>query len=94
LSSSCHTPASEIPPDRASRPPLERCRPASYDGTVTGASWYRAAMPTIPLQGSVRDGRRAGPFWIEDGDGLVWFGDAVIALVLGLYVLAVVLNGA
>ncbi|MGD0371538.1 MAG: hypothetical protein ABSC16_07530 [Candidatus Dormibacteria bacterium] len=51
-------------------------------------------MPTIPLQGSVRDGRRAGPFWIEDGDGLVWFGGAVIALVLGLYVLAVVLNGA
>ena len=27
-------------------------------------------MPTIPLQGSVRDGRRVGPFWIEDGDGL------------------------
>ncbi len=51
-------------------------------------------MPTIPLQGSVRAGRRAGPFWIEDGDGLIGFGAAVLALVVGLYILAVVLNGA
>jgi hypothetical protein len=51
-------------------------------------------MPTFPLQGSVRGGRRAGPFWIENGDGLIWFGGAVLAVVIGLYILAVVLNGA
>ena len=51
-------------------------------------------MLPLPPRVDQRDGRRAGPFWIEDGDGLIGFGAAVLALVVGLYILAVVLNGA
>jgi hypothetical protein len=51
-------------------------------------------MATFSLDTSPRDQRRAGPFWIEEGSGLIWFGDAVIVAVLGLYVLAAILNGA
>jgi hypothetical protein len=51
-------------------------------------------MSTIPLDEGARDGRRAGPFWIEEGNGPLWIGVAIVAAVLGLYSVAVILNGA
>jgi len=65
-----------------------------YDGTVTGRSWYRAAMRIIPLDEGSLDRRRVGAFWIEESDGLLWFGDVVVVAVIGLYILAAFLNGA
>ena len=51
-------------------------------------------MPTIPLDEGVRDRRRAGPFWIEEGNGPLWVTAAIVATVLGLYAVAAILNGA
>ena len=50
-------------------------------------------MPTIPLELGARDQRRAGPFWIEEGNGTLWIGAAILAAVLGLYGVAVILGG-
>jgi len=66
----------------------------SYDAAVTGRSWYLAAMRVIPLDEGYRDRRRVGAFWVEESDGLIWFGDLVVIAVIGLYILAAVFNGA
>jgi hypothetical protein len=51
-------------------------------------------MPSIPLDEGGRGMRRAGPFWIEEGNGPPWVGAAIVAMVLGLYSVAAILNGA
>jgi hypothetical protein len=51
-------------------------------------------MPSIPLDEGARGQRRAGPFWIEEGNGPLWVGAAIVAAVLGLYGVAAILNGA
>lgn len=51
-------------------------------------------MPSIALDEGARDQRRTGPFWIEEGNGPLWVGAAIIAMVLGLYSVAAFLNGA
>jgi hypothetical protein len=49
-------------------------------------------MATVPLDEGAPDRRRVGPFWIEEGSGLLWIGGLVLAVVAGLYILAVVLD--
>ena len=51
-------------------------------------------MPSIALDEGARDQRRTGPFWIEEGNGPPWVGAAIVAMVLGLYSVAAILNGA
>src|SRR5205807_8581770 len=52
-------------------------------GTVPGR------MRTVPIDQGPRDRRRIGPFWVEEGLGLVAVGAAVLAAVTALYVVAV-----
>jgi hypothetical protein len=51
-------------------------------------------MRIIPLDEGYAGRRRAGAFWIEERESLIWFGDLVVLAVIGLYVLAAYLNGA
>lgn len=51
-------------------------------------------MATVPLDEGDPNRRRIGPFWIEEGVGLLWLGAAILALVVGLYLVAVTFNGA
>jgi cytochrome bd-type quinol oxidase subunit 2 len=46
-------------------------------------------MPTVPIDEGPRDRRRIGPFWIEEGTGLLVVGGAILAAFTVLYVLAV-----
>jgi hypothetical protein len=47
-------------------------------------------MRTVPLDEGPPDRRRIGPFWIEEGLGLVALGGVIVAVVTALYVLALV----
>lgn len=47
-------------------------------------------MRTVPLDEGPRDRRRIGPFWIEEGMGLVAVGGIILAVVTVLYILALV----
>jgi hypothetical protein len=47
-------------------------------------------MATVPLDEGYPGRRRVGPFWIEEGVGLVVAGAVLLAAVIVLYVLAVV----
>jgi hypothetical protein len=49
-------------------------------------------MVTVPLDEGARDRRRVGPFWIEEGGGLLASGAVILLVVLGLYALAIVLD--
>ncbi len=51
-------------------------------------------MPTIPRGEGARGRRRAGLFWIEEGDGPLWAAAAIVVTVIGLYAVAAILNGA
>ena len=51
-------------------------------------------MHPVPLDEGARDRRRIGPFWIEEGLGLVVVGAVILAVVIALYALAVVLRPA
>ena len=44
----------------------------------------------MPIDEGPRDRRRVGPFWLEEGTGLVLVGAAILAVFVVLYVLAVV----
>jgi len=46
-------------------------------------------MATVPLDEGYPGRRRVGPFWIEEGVGLVIAGAVLLAVVIALYVLAV-----
>ena len=48
-----------------------------------------SAMP-IPLDEGAPGRRRVGPFWIEEGMGVVALGAAILTLFTVLYVLAVI----
>jgi len=45
-------------------------------------------MPTVPIDEGPRDRRRVGPFWLEEGTGLVIVGAAILVVFAVLYVLA------
>ena len=47
-------------------------------------------MATVPLDEGPRDRRRVGPFWVEEGFGLVVVGAGILLAVTVLYVLAVI----
>jgi hypothetical protein len=47
-------------------------------------------MATIPLDEGHGHRRRVGPFWIEEGVGLLAFGAALLTTVLALYMVAFV----
>ena len=47
-------------------------------------------MATIPLDEGPRSRRRYGPFWVEEGIGLVVVGAVILAVVAALYILAVI----
>jgi hypothetical protein len=51
-------------------------------------------MQPVPIDEGARGRRRIGPFWIEEGLGLVVAGAAFLAAVIALYLLAVVLRPA
>lgn len=51
-------------------------------------------MPPVPIDEGARDRRRIGPFWIEEGMGLVYAGAAFLAVVVALYIVAVLLRPA
>ena len=46
-------------------------------------------MATIPLDEGAPGRRRLGPFWIEEGFGLLAFGLVLLAVVAILYIVAV-----
>lgn len=43
----------------------------------------------IPLDEGFRGRRRLGPFWVEEGFGLVAAGAVILAVVVALYILAI-----
>jgi len=49
-------------------------------------------MSAVPIDEGPRSRRRVGPFWIEEGIGLVLAGAALLLVVAGLYGLAVILR--
>ena len=51
-------------------------------------------MQPVPIDEGAKDRRRIGPFWIEEGLGLVAAGGLFLIVVVALYVLAVVLRPA
>jgi hypothetical protein len=46
-------------------------------------------MPTVPIDEGPRDRRRVGPFWIEEGNGLLVVGAVILVAFAVLYTLAV-----
>jgi hypothetical protein len=51
-------------------------------------------MQPVPIDEGAKGRRRIGPFWIEEGLGLVVAGAVFLAAVIALYLLAVVLRPA
>ncbi len=51
-------------------------------------------MGTVPLDEGAPGRRRLGPFWIEEGWGVLLGGGFLVAAVLGLYALAAILDHA
>ena len=51
-------------------------------------------MHPVPIDEGAKDRRRVGPFWIEEGFGLVYAGAAILAVVVALYIVAVLLRPA
>ncbi|MDQ6855485.1 MAG: hypothetical protein M3Z57_00235 [Candidatus Dormibacteraeota bacterium] len=51
-------------------------------------------MQPVPIDEGAKDRRRIGPFWIEEGLGLVVAGALFLIVVVALYVLAVALRPA
>ena len=49
-------------------------------------------MHQVPIDEGAPGRRRIGPFWIEEGLGLVWAGAAILLVVAALYVVAVILR--
>jgi hypothetical protein len=45
-------------------------------------------MPPVPLDEGYPGRRRVGPFWIEEGPGLVVAGGVILLLFVALFVLA------
>ncbi|HZS15533.1 MAG TPA: hypothetical protein VFC09_13125 [Candidatus Dormibacteraeota bacterium] len=43
---------------------------------------------TVPIDEGPRDRRRVGPFWLEEGTGLVLAGAAILLVFAVLYVIA------
>jgi hypothetical protein len=51
-------------------------------------------MHPVPIDEGAKDRRRIGPFWIEEGVGVLVAGALILAAVIALYALAVVLRPA
>jgi len=65
-------------------PPARSAAGSPACGTVV------AAMPSVPIDEGPRNRRRVGPFWLEEGPGLVVVGAAILAVFAVLYALAVI----
>lgn len=50
-------------------------------------------MATVPLDEGHRGRRRIGPFWIEEGIGLIIIGGAILAFATILYIMAALSPG-
>jgi len=57
-------------------------------GTLGGLWYGPRAMPTVPIDEGPRDRRRVGPFWLEEGTGMVLVGAAILVVFAVLYTLA------
>lgn len=51
-------------------------------------------MQTVPIDEGFPGRRRVGPFWIEEGMGLVVVGALMLAVVTALYIVAWVMRPA
>ncbi len=51
------------------------------------------SMATVPLDEGHRGRRRIGPFWIEEGIGLIIIGGAILAFATILYIMAALSPG-
>jgi hypothetical protein len=51
-------------------------------------------MRIIPLDQGASGRRQVDALWIEESDSLIWFSDLMVVAVIGLYILAAILNGA
>lgn len=51
-------------------------------------------MQPVPIDEGAKGRRRIGPFWVEEGMGVLVAGAAFLAAVVALYVLAVLLRPA
>jgi len=49
-------------------------------------------MPPVPLDEGYPGRRRVGPFWIEEGVGVVVVGAVILAVSIALFCLAVALR--
>ena len=46
-------------------------------------------MPTVPIDEGPQDRRRVGPFWLEEGTGLVVVGAVILVVFAVLYTIAI-----
>lgn len=72
------------PPSAAPRAPDHRLDAGG------GLPCYLADVPTIPLDEGSPHRRRVGPFWIEEGFGLIAVMVVVLAVVVAAYAIAFV----
>jgi hypothetical protein len=68
-------------------------RPDHHEA-LTQRTGTLVAMHPVPIDEGAKDRRRIGPFWIEEGLGLVVVGAVILGVVIALYALAVVLRPA
>lgn len=57
-------------------------------------AWQTGSVPTVPLDEGPPSRRRIGPFWVEEGLGLVAVGAAIVVAVAILYAVALALRPA
>src|ERR1700747_3345117 len=70
--------------------PNGRVRPPGRSRQPYGAVVLPSgAMATVPLDEGYPGRRRVGPFWIEEGVGLVVAGAVLLVAVIALYIVAV-----
>lgn len=50
-------------------------------------------MPPVPIDEGAPHRRRVGPFWIEEGTGLLLVGALILAVAVILYAVAVLTRG-
>jgi hypothetical protein len=67
---------------------------ATRQGALAERPARLSAMQPVPIDEGAKDRRRIGPFWIEEGLGVVVAGGLFLVVVVALYVLAVVLRPA
>jgi hypothetical protein len=69
-------------------------RVADCHMTVPETLLVRLTAMAIPLDEGAPDRRRVGPFWIEEGNGALLAGLAIVAVFAALFILAVAMRPA